>query len=148
MTATVTLRRADESTLPYVEALLECSGLPSADVRSKPDCFYVGYDGDERVGVGGLEIYGPAGLLRSVAIERSLRGRGYGTELCDALEAEARADGVETLYLLTTTASEFFADRGYAEVERSAVPATIRRTDEFDDLCPETALCMRRSLER
>lgn len=143
--ATVALRRADESDLAYVEGLLSDAGLPSADVRSSPARFYVGYDGAERIGVGGLERYGADGLLRSVVVERSARGNGYGTAICEALERRARADGVETLYLLTTTAAEFFADRGYEYVERADAPPAIRETAEFDDLCPASAACLRKS---
>lgn len=144
--ATVTLERADPRALSYVERLLEATDLPSADVRSKPECFYVARHGSERVGIGGLEHYGPDGLLRSVVIERSKRGRGFGAALCDALEETAAAAGVETLYLLTTTAESFFADRGYVECERAAVPDSIRETTEFADLCPATAACLRKRL--
>ncbi|WP_436346518.1 arsenic resistance N-acetyltransferase ArsN2 [Natronorubrum sp. FCH18a] len=144
--ATLTLRRADERERSYVETLLEANGLPSADVRTGPAQFYIGYDGDERVSVGGLERYGTDGLLRSVVVEQSARGNGFGTALCDALERRTRADGVETLYLLTTTAADFFADRGYAELERTDAPAAIRETAEFDALCPASATCMRKHL--
>lgn len=141
--ATVTIRRAGaEDALTYVESLLTDSGLPSADVRAKADCFHVGYDGDHRVGIGGVEAHGSAGLLRSLVVEPSLRGEGYGTALCGALEDRARSAGVERLYLLTTTAAPFFADRGYREVDRQAIPEAIRRTDEFETLCPESATCM------
>ena len=144
--ATLTLRRADERELDYVESLLDANELPSADVRTSPARFYVGYAGDERVGIGGLESYGTDGLLRSVVVERSARGNGFGTALCDALERRIRADGVQTLYLLTTTAADFFADRGYATLERADVPAAIRETDQFDELCPASATCMRKQL--
>lgn len=144
--AALTLRRADGDRLSYVETLLERNGLPSRDVRSAPGRFYVASVGADPVGVGGVEAYGSVGLLRSVVVERVARGRGLGTALCDALEARAADGGVETLYLLTTTAAGFFADRGYVEVERSVAPAPIRRTAEFDDLCPETATCMRKPL--
>lgn len=144
--ATLTLRRADEGALSYVETLLAENDLPSADVRTSPARFYVGYDGDDRVGIGGIERYGTDGLLRSVVVERSARGNGYGTALCDALERRARADGLETLYLLTTTAAGFFAGRGYEELERADAPAAIRETTEFDELCPASATCLRTSL--
>lgn len=132
--------------LSYVEALLEKENLPSQDVRSKPECFYVGYAGGDPVGVGGVERYGRDGLLRSLVVERSARGNGFGAAICEGLEATARAGEVEALYLLTTTAPEFFATRGYTEIERSDAPQPIRRTTEFDELCPATAICMRKSL--
>lgn len=144
--ATITLHRADDSTLSYIETLLEENDLPSQDVRSKLDCFYVGYVGDDPVGIGGVETYGTDGLLRSVVIEQSERGSGLGTALCDALETRASADGVERLYLLTTTAADFFANRGYVDIERAGAPASIQQTTEFDDLCPVTATCMRKLL--
>ncbi|WP_265111358.1 arsenic resistance N-acetyltransferase ArsN2 [Halosolutus halophilus] len=142
----ITLQRADESTLPYVETLLTENDLPSADVRSKPECFYVGYDGDDPIGVGGIEPYGIDGLLRSLVVERSARGNGLGTALYEALEATARGDGIDALYLLTTTAPEFFATHGYVEIDRTDAPAAIRGTTEFDELCPASATCMRKSL--
>ena len=145
-TPTVTLGPADDDALAYVERRLVGNDLPAEDVRSKPDCFYVGYAGDEPVGVGGIEVYGRDGLLRSVVIEDSARGNGYGTALCDGLEDEASAANVATLYLLTATAADFFADRGYEEIERTDAPAAIQRTAEFDDLCPTTATCLKKSL--
>jgi len=145
---TIALREADD--LDYVEGLLARNGLPSGDVRSKPGCFYVGDAGDERVGIGGIERHGDGsvGLLRSLVVEETHRAAGVGTALCAALETRAAADGVDTLYLLTTTAAGFFAGRGYAGIEREDVPTPIRRTDEFDHLCPASATCMRKRLDR
>jgi amino-acid N-acetyltransferase len=143
---TLALEPADEGTLDYVESLLEANGLPTSDVRSKPGCFYVAREDGERVGVGGVETCGAAGLLRSVAVERSTRGEGLGTAICERLETVARDAGIETLYLLTTTASGFFAGLGYEEVSRDDAPAGIRETTEFADLCPESAVCMRKRL--
>jgi len=140
----VTLTVVDD--VEYVERLLERNGLPTGDLRDSPATFYVAEDDGERIGVGGIEAYGGAGLLRSVVVEASRRGSGYGSAVCDALEAEAREAGIETLYLLTTTAAEFFAARGYAAIKRSAAPDAIRDTTEFADLCPASAACMRKSL--
>jgi len=73
-------------------------------------------------------------------------GNRYGTALCEALESKVEADGVERLYLLTTTAAEFFGDCGYVETDRTTAPNAIRQTAEFDELCPVTATCMVKSL--
>jgi amino-acid N-acetyltransferase len=143
---TLVLRQADDGTLPYVRTLLERNGLPFDDVGSKLDCFYVGYVGTDPIGIGGVEVYDTDGLLRSVVVEREVRGEGFGSALCTRLEERAAANGVETLHLLTTTAAEFFAEREYAETPRQTAPAAIQRTTEFDDLCPSTATYMRKSL--
>ncbi|RRJ34222.1 GNAT family N-acetyltransferase [Halocatena pleomorpha] len=144
--ATLTLKQADDSTLPYIETLLERNDLPAQDVRATPEWFYVAYTDAAPVGIGGVERYGPHGLLRSVVIERTARGNGFGTALCEALENTAAADGIETLYLLTTTAVDFFTNHGYSEHERATVPATIQQTTEFDSLCPTTATCLKKPL--
>jgi amino-acid N-acetyltransferase len=142
----LTLREVDEASIGYVERLLERADLPTADVRSSAATFYVGRHGGGRVGVAGLEIHGSDALLRSVAVEPSVRGRGFGTALCDRLERKARTGDVETLYLLTTTATDFFVGLGYVETERAKVPAPIRGTAEFADLCPSSATCLQKSL--
>lgn len=144
--AVVTLREADRAGLEYVRRLLSRNDLPAADVRASPGEFYVAHADGDRVGVGGLEVYGSVALLRSVVVEDVARGAGYGTAICDALEAEARAAGVAAVYLLTTTAADFFGARGYAVTDRESVPSAIADTSEFADLCPESATCMRKSL--
>ncbi|NHN61206.1 MULTISPECIES: arsenic resistance N-acetyltransferase ArsN2 [Halorussus] len=146
-TPSLALRKADSETLDRIEELLDANGLPHEAVRSSPECFYVARSGGALVGIGGVERYGSAGLLRSVAVPAPMRGAGYGTALCDALEERARVDGVETLYLLTTTAAEFFARRGYERVGREAAPERVRGTSQFADRCPDSATCMRKRLD-
>ncbi len=85
--------------------------------------------------------------MRSVVVDRPYRGEGYGAALCDALESTATDRGIETLFLLTTTAAGFFANREYLEVDRDDVPDAIRRTREFEELCPSSATCMTKSLD-
>lgn len=142
----VTLEPAGDTQLGYVADLLERCDLPTADLREEEETFYVASLGVQVVGVGGLEAYGADGLLRSVAVEPAVRGQGLGGSICDALEAEADSRGVETLYLLTTTAADFFAARGYERIDRETVPEPIASTSEFVELCPDSATCMRLSL--
>lgn len=142
----LTLHRATGVDPDRVAMLLAANDLPYRDVHESPALFFLARVDGEDVGVGGLETYGDAGLLRSVVVPAVHRGRGYGSRLRAALEAEARDHGVETLYLLTTTAAAFFARHGYETVERETVPARIRATTEFDDLCPDSAVCMRKRL--
>lgn len=132
----------------YVERLLERNGLATADLDSPAVRLYVAHDGDRPVGCGGLQLLGEAGidLLRSVAVERSACGQGVGAAVCDALETEAAAAGAERLYLLTTSAAEFFADRGYEPVDRADVPTPVRETTQFAELCPDSATAMAKRL--
>jgi amino-acid N-acetyltransferase len=142
------VRPAADENLAFVETLLAKCDLPHGDVRSSPADFFVGLADGERVAVGGVEPAGDHGLIRSVAVASSVRGRGYGTAMCDELEAAARREGLDALYLLTTTAAEFFAGRGYEPVPRRAAPPAVRRTREFAEICPDSATCMRKPLDR
>ena len=137
------IREADLDALSRIEELLESNGLPD-DVRSSPARFFLTEADGAFVGVGGLEVHGPDGLLRSVVVDESARGDGLGAELCGALEERARGAGVDSLYLLTTTAEGFFRRLGYEVIDREAAPPAIRGTAEFRDLCPSTATCMRK----
>ena len=143
---TVRLAPAEGAALAEVEALLEANDLPVADLRSGAGRFFRAVADGELVGVGGFESYGTVGLLRSVVVPAAHRGAGYGTAICDVLEARARDAGLAELYLLTTTAAAFFAARGYDRVDREAAPAPIRESSEFTDLCPSSATCMRKSV--
>ncbi len=91
-------------------------------------------------------MLGSDALLRSVVVEPGSRGEGVGTAVCDALAERAASEGVERLYLLTTSAEGFFGDRGYEAVERDAVPRRVRETTQFDSLCPASATAMCRVL--
>lgn len=142
----VDLQPAAPDRLTDVERLLESAGLPTDDVRSNPGCFHVAVDDGTPVAVGGLERHGDDALLRSVAVAEHRRGEGIGTAVCDALAERARAEGVARLYLLTTTAAEFFAARGHERIDRETAPSAIRETAEFRSLCPDDATAMRRSL--
>jgi protein-tyrosine-phosphatase len=79
-------------------------------------------------------------------VDPSRRGSGEGTALLRHAENQARAQGVRTLYLLTTTAEPFFARHGYARVSREAAPPAIRTTREFSGICPASSAFMSRSL--
>lgn len=146
-TTSITLQRADTADIDRVKSLLDANGLPVRDVQATKACFFLAYVNTECIGTGGVEIHGSDGLLRSVVITESNRGQGYGAALCDSLEEYARTSGVETLYLLTTTAAPFFRRCGYDAVAREEVPRRIRDTTEFTDLCPASATCMTKNLE-
>lgn len=141
-----TIRLEETRDLDRVESLLGGADLPTRDVGESPARFYLAYAGEDCVGCGGLEVHGAAGLLRSVAVADPHRERGYGTAIVASLEERARAADVAELSLLTTTAAGFFRDLGYQAVPRDAVPAAIRETAEFAELCPSSATCMRKRL--
>jgi len=133
--------------LPAIRALLEASQLPVADLTPSalPRFFGIEQEG-ALAGVIGLERHGHAGLLRSLAVTPGQRGTGLGGALVAHLERAAAREGITELWLLTTTAESFFRKLGYDVGVRSAAPERIQQSREFHDICPSTAVCMRRAL--
>jgi amino-acid N-acetyltransferase len=84
--------------------------------------------------------------LRSLVVAGAARRAGLGGKLVGALEAAAQAAGITELWLLTIDAERFFERHGFDIVERAVAPADIRGTDEFGNLCPDSAFLMRKHL--
>jgi amino-acid N-acetyltransferase len=141
------LSAATRGDLHDVLALLRQCGLLETGVAETLDGFCVARSARSLVGCAGLESYGGAGLLRSVAVEASARGSGIGSQLVQGVVAAARTRGQSQLFLLTTTAGDFFERRGFHLVERASVPSAIAQSWEFRVGCPQTALVMRLGLE-
>ena len=139
---TPTIRPATPSDLPQIERLLLASALPTVGVRDALDGFLVAEHEGALVGVVGIEACCDYGLLRSTAVDAAWRSRGLGRRLVERAIAEAEARGTRALYLLTTTAERWFPSFGFAATPRDAVPAEVRRTEEFRDACPASAVVM------
>jgi amino-acid N-acetyltransferase len=130
-----------------LKAALGGVGLPTEDVATAGPLFWrFSINDDVPVGFGGLEVHGSDALLRSVVTLPPLRGRGLGRKIVMALEGEAVVAQCSAVWLLTTTAQDFFAKLGYAAVDRGTVPAAIRATAQFALLCPDTAAVMAKRL--
>jgi len=130
-----------------VSKLLGDAGLPTDDLGPELlEHFLIAELGDEIVGLVGLETYDSKGLLRSLVITSRSRSTGLGKKLVSALEAAAQAAGIKDLWLLTIDAEGYFATLGYIIVARDAVPEAIRLSDEFAELCPDSAHLMMKDL--
>lgn len=131
-----------------VQTLLSRCGLPHEDLTlSHLDHFLICRDGDPPRGVVGVELYGTVALLRSLAVLPTHRSNGVGARLTQEIEAYARRQGARDLYLLTTTAAEYFRRQGYREVPRDELPKTIRETEQATRLCPSSATSMTKHLD-
>jgi amino-acid N-acetyltransferase len=131
-----------------VKELLSDAELPTADLTAQHLEHFFGCTSDGAFeGVVGLELYGEAALLRSLAVRRDRRGEGTGSRLVAHAERFARDRGVTALYLLTMTAEAFFRSRGYVPVPREQAPAAIKATREFAGICPASSTFMVKHLE-
>jgi amino-acid N-acetyltransferase len=142
----VELRTAAKEDLPEVLALLERAGLPTAGVAESFSHFIVAESESKLVGVVGLELYHGSALLRSAAVEESWRGSGVGKVLVERALDVARERRIEDVYLLTTTAEQYFPRFGFTCVCRDDVADEVRASIEFRTACPASAVAMQKSL--
>jgi amino-acid N-acetyltransferase len=143
----VTVRAATPGDFPGVVALLEASALPTAGLNPSLPDFIVAEEGGRVVGAIGLEVYEDGALLRSAVVDAGRRGSGLGHDLVESLLLRAGAGGVRDVYLLTTTAEDFFPRFGFARISRDAVAESVRASEEFRGACPESAIAMHRRLK-
>jgi len=139
---------ASEDDYRDVIALLETSCLPTEDLeRNSMAHFLVARNGSGKlIGAIGVERYGCAALLRSLVVAPDHRNRGLGAQLVAELESRCGSLAVADLFLLTTTARDFFARQRYQTTGRESVPVALRAAAEFTRLCPDSAVCMTKSL--
>jgi N-acetylglutamate synthase-like GNAT family acetyltransferase len=138
------LRRDSMDFAAFVGAL-SIAGLPTNDLGHGGR--YYAFDDDHLlVGFGGLEGSGPDQMIRSVVIPLRLQGRGYGQAVVDGLVRQAVEEGVERLWLLTTSADPFFSRVGWRAEERASAPDAVRTSRQFSGLCPASAVLMCRHL--
>lgn len=133
----------DQIALEKLQKFLQANKLPHLDISINGNLF-VGYHDElgNLIGSGGLELYGNAALLRSVAVDESLRGKSLGRKIVEDLVEKARILKIENIYLLTETAHDFFLKKGFTDVTRDQVPEAVRNSSEFSQVCPSSADCM------
>ena len=139
-----TIERAQSGDLASVLRLLERHALPLDGASELGEAMVVARDAGRVVGAAALELYADAALLRSVVVDDSVQGQGVGQRLTAAALALANDLGVRTVFLLTTTAAEFFPRFGFERINREQVPASVRVSVEFQSVCPSSAVVMRR----
>lgn len=132
--------------LPKILELLDEADLPAAGVEEHLGSFLVARDEGVLVGCVGMEVYGDVGLLRSLVVRPSTRGSGIGKLLVEALFERAREKGVGALYLLTTTAEDYFPRFGFEVIAREDADPRLHASEEFRGACPDSAICMVRQL--
>ena len=146
--AAMQIRVAVEADLSAIESLLRANNLPVADISKAPIGRFLVTEGASGsvIGIGGLEQLGSSVLLRSLAVAPEVRGIGIARALIARLEDIARSRARQDVWLLTTTAEQFFERAGYLLVNREDVPSEVRFCEQFASLCPSTASCMRKRL--
>jgi amino-acid N-acetyltransferase len=141
------IRRAKNLDLQAVSALLETAKLPLDGFAESFENFVVA-EGNwiDIVGAAGLEVYGRFSLLRSVVVAPGWQGYGVGRALTGEILSRARARNIDEVFLLTTTAENFFPSFGFQRIERADLPPELEQSAELTGACPASATVMKLAL--
>lgn len=143
----IEFKKTSPERVSEVLELLTLANLPTLDIGENVELFSLETN-EEIIGTGGLEIIGQMALLRSVSVVKSQKNSGYGYFIIQNLEEYAKAQKIKELYLLTTTAKEFFEKKcNYEVVERVNVPIEIQNSQQFASVCPSSAVVMKKVIE-
>jgi amino-acid N-acetyltransferase len=128
-------------------ALLTEAALPTSDLTpAHLEHFYSYSVNGELHGVIGIEPFAGVALLRSLAVHPAYRSSGIGKRLVEHVELQCQSSAITTLYLLTTTAEQFFVNLGYSRVPRESAPEAIQNSAEFSSICPASSAFMCKKL--
>ena len=142
------LASASASHEPAIRRLLSDAALPLEGLEMAfPKGYVVAHAAGDLVGCAGIEVYGRDALLRSLVVAAQDRKTGLGARLVANRIDAARADGLDSIYAITTTAADFFAHLGFERIGREVVPAGVRSSAEFSSICPSSAAVLRKSLK-
>ena len=141
---------SDKNSIKQLKDFLRINKLPVEDLDDEKlnheSFFLYKKDDGNLIGSGGLEFYGSSALIRSVAVDSSLRGMQYGQQIVYDLKKRAMQQGSTSMYLLTETAPDFFSKNGFEKIDRDDAPEELKSSSEFSHMCPTTAVCMKLDL--
>jgi amino-acid N-acetyltransferase len=138
----LSMQAATPEDLPAILELLESLKLPRAGVKDHFQNFVLEFENDRLLACAGFEIYGDAGLLRSVAVNLEKRSKGIGSKLVNALLENAKSHQLSSISLLTETAQDYFPQFGFKRVTRENLPKSLNASKELRGACPDTAVVM------
>jgi UDP-N-acetylmuramate: L-alanyl-gamma-D-glutamyl-meso-diaminopimelate ligase len=126
------MRPALRSDLASVKQLLRSVELAEPSRDDQMSSFFTLRNEKGVSGCVALEVHGDDAILHSLAVDQEFRGAGYGWMLADMAVSQARWRGVRRIYLLTETASDFFAAKfGFRVVDRSTLSKAVAQSETF-----------------
>ena len=100
--------------------------------------FLVAVDGGALLGCVSVDvIWADLAEIKSLAVHQSARGKGIGSQLCQAARVDARRIGVRRLFALTYEQA-FFERQGFSVVDRQKLPEKVWRECIA---CPKVDAC-------
>lgn len=139
---------AKSSDVPAVRALLSQVKLAYPDVEDRVNDLLVIRDPVLKIAACvSMELYRDAGVLRALVTAPERRGEGLGWMMAAAALERARSRGLRRVFLVTESASDFFAEKfGFQVVSREVIDEAVLASSNFRELS-ERATTMQLELD-
>ncbi|HKF28439.1 MAG TPA: GNAT family N-acetyltransferase [Candidatus Binataceae bacterium] len=118
--------------LARVRKLLEQGKMPTDGVEWPSACYLLAFDGDDAVGVVGVEPILDSALLRSLYVDKQHRRCDIGRRLVTAARQAAHARGARQLYLFGASAEGFFCRVGFKRAALEELSAALKGSPQTD----------------
>jgi amino-acid N-acetyltransferase len=139
------MEKLDFKYINLIKELLIENNLPVSDLNDRIT-FFVEKNDNEIIAAGGIEDAGTDAIIRSIAVAENYKGKGYGAQITRQLLNYAKTKNKKDIYLLTTTADNYFPRFGFKEVKRQDLPAALKSSSQYKDVCPSSAVIMKLKL--
>lgn len=136
------MEQLDYNDISDVKILLQENNLPVSDINEKIT-FFAQKENEKIIAVGGMESAGEDAIIRSIAVSDPFKGKGLGNKITSRLINYAREKGKKDIYLLTTTAENYFAKFRFKKIDRNQVPAAVQKSTQYTSVCPVSAVVMK-----
>jgi N-acetylglutamate synthase-like GNAT family acetyltransferase len=111
--------------LVRVREILASAAMMTEGIEWPAACYILAFNGDDAIGVVGIEAKIDAALIRSLYVKPEMRQRGIGAALLAAARKAAHTRGARHLYLFSTDAGSFFERQGFVRTDVANVIAAL-----------------------
>jgi amino-acid N-acetyltransferase len=148
MTDLVEIISARIADMEAIRKLLQDNGLPISDVTLENTNFFAAYLNGRIIGSVGLQIMDSVALLRSMVVEDRYRNLQLGKQLYEKVMELAVERQIQEIFLITTTAQAYFAEKGFEVIARDQVPDLVQQTTQFSKTCPDSGIVMHKFISK
>jgi len=132
------IRQAEKKDLFQIRKLLKEVGLSDRGIEEHLHHFFIAEIPAEKegevsplVGMVGMEVYPPYGLIRSFVLERAPWNSKVGVNMIQVIISYAEQMGLSRIYLLAGQTTHFFTRLGFVKTEEENLPEELHQSDHL-----------------
>lgn len=144
----VLIRPAGRSELKEVRELLMSLELPYEGFVERLIHLFIAQNKGRVIGCVGLESFDKLGLIRVLAVHPDFQDEDVGRQLMEHILDYARLNNMREIYAFAPSLSPYLEDLGFRVIDKEEIDSRIRELPDFETLCPETASCLKLTIER